>query len=237
MALFQPSGGLVYHYRAWRGAGELWRPFHQQVRRWLADWRPDARHLVLVGPSAGYALEAAFLARFARITVLEPDPLARWLLGRRFPQQEFAFAAAGDWVRPGGFDALARQFDDGAFLFCNLLGQALEGEPAGFDRSAWLAQLSPALAGRDWASWHDLASTGRPPQRPDPLALPAAEPLEALLGRFWQGGELEIEDHGCAGLAPHLPRQYALWTLRPGRIHVVEWLASAGADSAPAQNR
>ena len=229
MPFLHPSGGLVYHYRAWRWGRRLWAPFHDQVRRWLADWQPDARHLVLLGPSAGYALEAAFLARFQRITVLEPDPLARWLLRRRFPQQVLAFAAAGEWVRPGGFDALARRFDDGAFLFCNLLGQTPEGAPAGFDQAAWLAQLAPALTGRDWASWHDLASTARAPDRPEPLALPAAESLEALLGRFWQGGELEIVDHGCAGLAPPLPRQYVLWPLRPGRFHVVEWLAVAGA--------
>jgi hypothetical protein len=228
--LLQASGGLIYHARAWRGGRGAWAPFHRAVRAWLAAWRPASQHLVLVGPSAGYALEAAFLARFERVTVLEPDPLARWLLGRRFPNLSLDFAAAGGWVRPGGFDALARRFDRAAVLFCNLLGQTLEGAPAGLDRQAWLAELAPALAGRDWASWHDLASTGRPPDRFQPLALPGAEPLEGLLARFWLGGELEIVDHDCAGVAPRLPRQYAFWTLRPGRYHLVEWVASPGRD-------
>ena len=238
MSLLHPSGGLVYHGRAWRWRRRLWAPFHDQVRRWLTDWRPQEQHLVLLGPSGGYALSSQFLARFSRLTVLEPDPLARYVLARRFPEHRFVHREGGRFARPGGFAWLAATFPDAAFLFCNLLGQTPAGAVAAFDKGAWLAELAPALAGRAWASWHDLASTARPPDVHGPLALPAAAPLEAVLARYWRGGELEIHDHGCAGLSPDQPRQYVIWRLTPGRYHLVEWLASpppvqAGASGLP----
>ncbi len=85
MPILHASGGLLYHLRAWRWRRTLWAPFLAQVRRWQTDWRPDARHLVLIGPSGGYAQTRQFLERFPEITALEPDPVARYILARRFP--------------------------------------------------------------------------------------------------------------------------------------------------------
>jgi hypothetical protein len=178
-------------------------------------WTPPAAHLVLVGPSAGYFLAPAFLARFARITALEPDPLARWLFRRRFPRQPM------DWA--GALESpllLPRRYPHAAYLFCNLLGQALQG-----DQSDWLSKLAGGLAGKPWASFHEVVSTRRPPDRLAPLALERLVPLEDLLGRFWQGGELEIVDHGTFGLCPEAQRRYAIWPLAPGQTHLVEWLS------------
>lgn len=225
MPWLHPSGGLVYHLRAWRYGKSLWSAFHAHLRDWLTAWQPDANHLVLVGPSGGYALEAGFLERFERITVLEPDGLARYILSRRFPQAAFHFDTGFDLVRPDGFQRLAQRYPDAAFLFCNLLGQGLVGQPSKFDRQAWLSDLAPALKDRSWASWHDLASSHRRPDSRASCQLQRAEPLDEVLGRFWQGGELSIHDHECAGMASDAPRRYVLWELRPGQYHVVEWLA------------
>jgi hypothetical protein len=196
------------------------------VHAWLAGWRPTETHLVLVGPSGGYALEARFLNRFARVTVLEPDPLARHTLARRFPGIPFRFAADPGLARADGFTRLARRYPDAAFLFCNLLGQSLVGQGADFQRQAWLFGLAHALAGRSWASWHDLASTRRRPDRTEVLRLERGKPLDVVLGYFWRGGELAIHDHECSGLLADAPREYAAWELRPGQYHLVEWLAT-----------
>ncbi len=224
--LLHPSGSLPYHLRAWRWRHSLWAPFHAQVRRWLTDWRPFARHLVLIGPSGGYALTAQFLERFEHIDVLEPDPLARWLLRRRFPNFLFRWHDGRDLPKAGGFSRLAARFPEAAFLFCNLLGQELQGQPADFRRAAWLAELEPALANREWASWHDLASTSRPPDRPPPPAIEQAMPLDRLLAACWEGGELAVIDHDTAGLCPQLPRRYAIWRLSPGSHHLIEWIGT-----------
>jgi hypothetical protein len=227
-----PSGGLIYHLRAWRWRRSLWAPFHDQVRRWLTDWRPETAHLVLVGPSGGYALSSQFLERFRKLTVLEPDALARRILVRRFPESRFEREDAPWLVTPEGFRRLAERYPEAAFLFCNLLGQVPAGAPADFDHRAWLESLDTGLAGRPWASWHDLASTARSPDRHGPSGAAAAESLDAALERYWTGGELEIHDHGCAGLCPGRPRQYAVWQLTPRRHHLIEWLCSGECPAA-----
>lgn len=85
LASLSPSGGLTYHLRALRWRRRLWTPFRAQVAAWLAAWQPPCSELLLLGPSAGYTLDPAFLSRFAAIHAVEPDPLAHWLLRRRFP--------------------------------------------------------------------------------------------------------------------------------------------------------
>ena len=226
MSWLHPSGGLVYHLRAWRHGKGLWRPFHAQVRQWLSRWQPKEGHLVLVGPSGGYALHADFLERFARVTVLEPDPLARLILARRFPHASFRFDADPGLTRGDGFRRLARRYPHAAFLLCNLLGQQLVGQPADFQRRAWLDHMAGDLAGRTWASWHDLASTYRAPVRLEHLRRERAVPLEEVLGHFWQGGELAIHDHEVSDLAADMPREYGIWQLRTGQYHLVVWLVS-----------
>lgn len=219
MYLLHPSGGLGYHLRAWRHANGAWCDFRRTVAGWQADWAPPTAHLVLVGPSAGYCLDRAFLGRFARIMALEPDPIARWLFARRFPGTRIDWAGALDDPAQ-----LPERYPDAAYLFCNLLGQTLQG-----CGGAWTATLASALAGRRWASYHEIVSTGQRPQRLAPLDLDRLVPLEDLLSRFWPGGELEVVDHGTHGLCPEAPRRYAIWPLAAGRYHLVEWVAHAPA--------
>lgn len=213
--MLHPSGGLTYHLRAWRYRQRLWHGYRTQVAEWLHGWQPDSRQLLLIGPSAGYSLAEDFLAGFARISVLEPDPLARALLRRRFPGIRFDFAS-----RLHHPTRLIEDFPDAAWLFCNLLGQAWTDTPA----ATWHAELHAALAGRIWASYHDLVSTARPPDSTGRLDLPGLVALDELLGHFWQGGELIVDDHDSYGLFPHLARSYTVWPLYPGRYHLVEWL-------------
>lgn len=226
MPLLHESGGLLYHLRAWCYRTTLWQAFHRQVHVWLMAWQPRASHLVLVGPSGGYALHSEFLQRFMRVTVLEPDPLARWILRRRFPGVAFEFSDSGVFSSPEGPAWLALAWPGAAFLFCNLLGQRLVGQAR--HRTPWLLELEPALDGREWASWHDLASTDRPPDRAGEWYVPDAVHLDTVLQHFWVHGELSIHDHACSGLWQNLPRRYAIWPLTPHRFHVVEWLSVPG---------
>jgi hypothetical protein len=125
-----------------------------------------------------------------------------------------------------GFIRLAQRYPDAALLFCNLLGQHLVGERADVERQIWLSRLMPALLGRAWASWHDLASTETPPAQFTVLHLPKAEPLEQVLAHYWPRDELDIYDHDCTGIWPEHLRQYAIWQLKPNGYHLVEWLHS-----------
>jgi drug/metabolite transporter (DMT)-like permease len=85
---------------------------------------------VLIGPSAGYNLQPAFFERFERVSVLEPDPIARLLFRRRLhhdersghPRLEFI---AGDHLvhHPERLVPLLEGLGPSALLFSNVLGQ------------------------------------------------------------------------------------------------------------------
>ena len=125
-ALMTPSGGLRYHARALGHRRRLWGDFRRALALWLWQWQPGDRPLLLVGPSAAWCLPDALFRRFPTIDVLEPDPFARLLLGRRLR----ALGNAPRWHTTDYLDptaarlpALAADFPEHAILFCNVLGQ------------------------------------------------------------------------------------------------------------------
>lgn len=222
--LTDPSGGLGYHWRAWRRR-VAWQPFHAWLGTRLNGWRPDRDTLVLVGPSAGYALDMTFLSRWRAITVFEPDTLARILLRRRFAQLPIRFAWLDALAMPDGPRALAAQFPDAALLFCNVLGQVGDADEVAQRGAA----LRRALAAHAWASWHDVLSSRVRPSGVLPAAVASAD---ALARALWRGQAVEVVDHGAFGLVG-APGAYATWALAPDAWQVVEWAAHApGADRA-----
>lgn len=233
-----PAGGLRYHWRALRHR-RRWDPFVRALADWLAEWKPPEPALLLVGPSAGYCLPGRFLARFTMLDVLEPDPLARALLRRRFR------ALAGrmrwhttDYLLPvaGRAAALARDFPGRAILFCNVLGQLPWLHPAAIEApsfAAWKAELAESLAHRRWASFHDRLS-GRVPPRLAGLSEPFPAPVteETLLRRFFPpaggGDAVELEDHDTADLFPGHAHRFLAWEIRPGYFHLIEAVHDSG---------
>lgn len=219
----QHGGGLIYHARALRHR-RLWRGFIETARGWQDAWRPDAESLVIVGPSAGYTLSLGMLARFnarsGSIVALEPDPLARWLLRKRFAALNWQFESI-DVFAPGGLQTIAQRFPGAALLFSNVIGQQLQHDAA--HARQWRAQLHQHLAAHHWASYHDVISTAQAPARPhDALRADTPLSLEDLLANFWPGGELALTDHNCLHLGTQ-PAHYALWPITPRQHHLIEW--------------
>jgi hypothetical protein len=226
-AILNPAGGLRYHWRA-RRHSRRWAPFVEPLADWLDGWMPDTEHLLLVGPSAGWCLPDAVFRRFARIDVLEPDPLARVLLSRRLrrlgrePRLHERDYLTAD---PARIAELACDFPRHAILFCNVLGQLrfLHPELDDTERSLqWKRALMAALDGRAWATFHDRLS-GRlvPRLGGETAASEGAMSDEDLAAAFYDDvGELHA--HGTDGLFPQLPRRYFAWELVPGRHHLIE---------------
>ncbi|MCX9157537.1 hypothetical protein OPU71_15520 [Niveibacterium sp. 24ML] len=217
--LLHDSGGLRWHLTALRQRHRAWQRFADTLEGWLDAWRPRSDQLLLVGPSAGWTLPDTLLARFAQITVLEPDPIARVLLARRLKGKPLRFDSL-DVFAPGGLDALQAHYGDHAVLFCNLIGQLAPDTGC----SAWCDTLRSALARLEWASWHDLAASTRPVDRPGAQQIPAGETFEAMVGRFWQGGLVEVMDHGSFSLAAGQGFACTDWTVRRAQHHLVGWL-------------
>lgn len=224
--MLNPAGGLRYHWRARRHV-RRWGTFVEPLAGWLAEWSPAAEALLLVGPSAGWCLPDAVLGRFARVDVLEPDPIARLLLARRLRRLGCEMRPhARDYLTgdPARLTELRRDFPGHAILFCNVLGQARffcpELEDA--ERSlAWKEALMAALDGSAWATFHDRLSGRLVPRLGIGAASGAALSDEDLAAAFYDG-DGELITHGTDGLFPRLPRRYFAWELIPGRHYLIE---------------
>ncbi len=237
MALFSPTGGLVYHLRARRHRQQLWQPFRCAVAAWLVEVLPPSRELVLVGPSAGHCLPLEHLAKFASVVVLEPDRLARFLLARRLVGPKLTMEPRDLLLRPllegsSGLGELLQQRPGASVLFCNLLGQLpfglSEDEHAAW-RAAFQRRVVPELAGRRWASFHDRWSLDRAALAATTLRFERA-PSDQQLGTALFGAAgppVEVMEHGTAGLFPEAgPHRYFTWQLTPSALHVVEAVSS-----------
>jgi hypothetical protein len=211
---------VVYHWRALRYRRALWRPFCEQTARWLQHWLPPEKILLIVGPSAGYTLPREWLTRFSRIDVLEPDPLARWLLARRFPGLDFHAGVIDCFASPDGPARLAQAYPGYAILFSNVICQVLDAGQA----VAWRDALLTAMQGRSWATYHDVVSTTTPPRCAQSVESDAGISLESVLQHFWQAAMLEVYDHGGYRLVPQ-NTAYSVWSITPQQHHLVAWNA------------
>jgi hypothetical protein len=239
--LLQPSGGLVYHWRALRFREGLWAEFRHGIAVWLARRLPPSDELVLVGPSAGHCLPLAQLARFRRLLVLEPDPLARrWLRYGLGERPRVVVEPRDLLVAPllsgaAGLDAVLERRPHAAVLFCNVLGQ-LHFEMSDEQQRAWQdafrRRIVPLLEGRAWASFHDRWSldSGSDQARPAARAF-AGRPSDDELAAAWfgpTGPAKTVLDHDTSRLFPEaLPRRYFSWQITPQALHVVEALPDA----------
>lgn len=243
-AAFSPSGGVYWHLAAWRQHTRQWAPFRKTLTGWLDGWRPPQRHLLLVGPSAGWMLDRRLLQRFERITAVDPDPLAPRLFARRFRHLPVHWSRI-DYFGPteaplqlARIDALCAAYPDAAILFCNVLSQltALYPRATGAtadppqdtpEFAAWKQRLGARLGERSWASFHDRLSSARAPDV-EFLGLDAELPALELAGRCFEIGPdsaRDVYDHQLGGIAPHLPRHLVHWPRRREMHHLVELLS------------
>lgn len=242
-ALWGPAGGIRYHVRALRYARQLWEPFRWPLGDWLLRWQTVEPTLLLVGPSAGYNLQPFLLERFRKVVVLEPDPLARWLLQRRLarvpldPRPTLELIAEDQLVyHPERLPRLLERLGPTAILFCNVLGQLrhLLGVDDTEDPRfvAVRSAVQGVLAGRSWASFHDRVSGALAPSLEEPLlSAHRWSDAELVQHAFYGGTDVlggTVLDHGMQGFFPEqLPHLYLRWELAPGSFHVIEAVASA----------
>lgn len=216
--LWRPSGGLAWHWRAWRGA-QRHRPFRLAVESWLAGWSPPCARLILVGPSAGWTLPGVWLSQFQEILAIDLDPLAPWLFALNHPVRRTELR----WLRGDLVTELPRHlraWPDAAVLFCNVLGQlAVERE----DHELVLAELPRMLRRHHWASFHDCY-TGDVSRQEFESLVPfrlqrrmSADDLQRLgLGGEWR-------DHGTGQLFPaQHSRAYFPWWILEDKLHWIE---------------
>ena len=179
--ILSPTGGLVYHLRAWRNR-QAWGQTRTVVSETTSNWLNSLDHgahadrLILFGPSAGYLMDLEFVlneaSQLKEVLVVEPDPVARamWSLRwRRLPlklrrQIRLRIDARPDhlpwWtVDANHFAQWLTEHGPGAVLFFGLLGQIELLSPSFVRPTSEARQLLiQALRPRPWASLHDVWS-------------------------------------------------------------------------------
>jgi hypothetical protein len=239
-----PAGGLRYHTRALLGE-RAWAPFRATLATWLAEFRPKVERALLVGPSAGYGFPDEFLQRFSSLTVLEPDPIAGFLLRRRLQRlgvRDVRIEPRDLLIAPllsggEGLPELLAADPDASLVFGNVLGQTRflcsEAEFPNF-KAAFRQRIAPLLAGRAWLSFHDRLSGSLSPRFDAPYISPARLDDVGVLRELYPselGGPLvELFDHQSDGFFPsELPHAYFNWHIGRARYHLIEGVALSRA--------
>lgn len=231
------TGGWSYHYLSWKYGNKLWRHYKIQVAKLLSNWRPFTENLILIGPSAGYALDASFLQRFQKITVYEVDGLAKYLFSKKFQHSNIVWKGECPIFKPQAdinkaLWAIRSENPNAAILFCNILGQWPLIDPKSEEKLPILLKALNDLYGDSrWASFHDLFSGELKRQQLNFNHLPELKiPLVEL-----QQIELLAQQLDFKLLSDHLTFQrmstskaktHFFWPLSPRQLHIMEWIQS-----------
>ncbi|MEY4582749.1 MAG: hypothetical protein RL701_7452 [Pseudomonadota bacterium] len=229
-----PAGGIRYHLRALRHRS-AWGEFRAGLSSWLTTWQPARSTLAIVGPSAGHCLPLGALAQFERFIVFELDPLACFMLKRRFerelPGRPIEWVTRDAWLDPVRHgNPLPRELlgADSALLFSNIIGQIpylLATDEYPDWRREWCRQLFPWLEQTPWASFHDRVSGDVAPFAAlptEPGVLSDAE-VSALYEANPTSQLIELNDHRSQDLLPAgYHYRYLHWPITPSMHHLIE---------------
>ena len=225
-ALFIPSGGPVWHWRAlwrqWRWAG-----FKTELAQHLAHWNPPSERLLLMGPSAGWCLPTSFLTRFKTIDAVDIDPLAPALF--RF-NHGLALARAGTSLNFHkmnlfkAFDSILEAYPEHAILFSNVLGQHLFHDEDQTRAQATIEAVKLSLSKRYWASFHDRLSGAYPQGKELPPAQSVPHAIESATLASDLGLAGQWLDHLTVNVLPEgTERHLMAWPLLADWLHIVEF--------------
>ena len=191
---FNPTGGLIYHWRAFRFAENIWKPFRSALETWLLNWSPRETKLIVIGAGGGYMLPSAFLGRFDAVLAVDIDPVARLIFSSRFRFPGKSVQCDGrDYFRfPGTSAAPFRDLlagePEAAVLFSNIWGQIGFLAESEAERDVmfrfWENELPRLLAGRSWASYHDRYSGTDAAEENHPFVSDRKLDGEELIRRF-----------------------------------------------------
>lgn len=224
--LICPSGGLGWHYRAFRYR-RIWSPLLRNLDAWLATWRHNNRRLLILGASAGWCLPSRFLSRYEHITAVDMDPVAPTLFGLVHGLAIKRSSTRIVWQRIDVFSELKSivdAYEDHAVLFSNILGQHLCHSRDVAKSEDWIAAVHTLLPSRPWASFHDRISgewAGETKLCRSPLRHRGVLDSEALA--IAAGVRGEWNDHLTAAVFPAgACRRYFGWRITPKFAHVIE---------------
>lgn len=238
------TGGLNWHLRAFRSRKQ-WASTCDHIANALNLWRPTTQELLLIGPSAGWMLPTAWLARFRTIHAYDLDALASPLFNRLHTRR---LNAIGTTVTHHRMDAIAHlprllaEHPQAVIWFDNVLGQLRYVHRDENELGERLRALRSQLRHRTWGSVHDWLSgtvSSPPPMasmschwvhlndqgqrvcRADGSVVKTEEEIQRLLTSVGATGIWQ--DHGCQELFPLQTRRcWIPWAFSVNHWHWLE---------------
>jgi hypothetical protein len=238
------TGGLNWHLRALRSR-RLWAPTSEHIASALNLWRPQSQELLLIGPSAGWMLPTAWLARFKIIHAFDPDALAAPLFHQRHGRR---LKGIGTQVVHHRMDAIAglphllAEHPHAALWFDNVLGQLRYVHRDEVELNEQLKRIRSQLKHRSWGSVHDWLSGAvqSPPPiqsvgchwvhlndqglkvcRADGTNVRTSDEIQRLLASVHANGVWQ--DHGCQDMFPlNTRRCWIPWSFSAQHWHWLE---------------
>lgn len=219
---------LRWHARALL-AQARWQRTRADIARWLAQAPAGFDELLLLGASAGWMMDDAFLARFRRIDAIDFEWAASPLFRLRHAGVIVSRRIRVTFHRVEALDNLEHLLalrPRALVLFDNVLGQYTLTCRDIKQAERTLGDLKRRLQGRAWGSIHDaLSGPGQP------LAVGVQpESLDLAAGTPWPEDRLLAQVGGRGTWGDHLTRQvlpagsdFTLipWQITPGYWH---WL-------------
>ncbi len=234
-----PAGGLFYHYCALKYRHSRWKTFREPLNEWLLEWDFEHEDLLIVGSSGGYSLSDAFLMRFKSITIIEPDPIARFIFLKRFEKMgipihhdpEDYFSPEKNDFQPSRLQDFFKKYQTHSIVFSNLLGQFPHLFPKAAERESfkfWKKILRRELDQRfSWLSYHDRISSRYEFKLSVNIMKSSqdftnSELVESLEWANQSPRAIQIGDHQTGDLFQGMERRYFVWRIFPGQCHLVE---------------
>jgi hypothetical protein len=226
-ALFSNTGGLSYHIHSYLQKNK-WQEYQENMDHWLQQIPKHSDKLVLIAPSAGYSLSYEFLKNFSSITAIDPDPLAHYLIKKKFPtlniqclKKDYFFLKNGSW-NSSAIAELEKDFPDAQFLICNFLGQIPMIKKMSTEELTSLflqlkSQLQIPFQSCLWASYHDIYSSSSEGAL---RTLKNDDPQRHVLTK-----NQVVVDHYTSELfnePRQLKKNYLIWRIRKNYYHLIE---------------
>jgi hypothetical protein len=226
-ALFNPAGGVKYHFAAWRYRHH-WQAYRQEIYEWMQAWQVPSKKIILFGPSGGYCLKTEFLQSFKEIIAVDPDPLAAWHFSHQHPGLTLDwdrgnYLLGANWVKR--LRELLAQHPHHGLLYCNLLGQLRFVSPRPNDEPAIRLHLQQILnhsAGHPLLSFHDRLSGKIKPSLEQVRKVPQTLNDEQILSACYAPQSGNLLDHFTGQLFDEIPASYFSWELSPGQYQLIE---------------
>lgn len=218
--LINKTGGLFYHYKAFKYKNKYWKKFRNEINKWALSWPKKHDSLLLIGSSASYTLSNEFLNRYSEVHCVDLDKSAPlfFKLSHRDKRYKLTWDT-NNYLK--NLDLLKAKLQSQKFdvLFSNILGQLpLSVKDWESNQETFTSQLNEILKAEHWASYHDLYSSQVKPDLSN-----GTSPLRIQNIFKTDNPSNQVIDHLTKNFFTNSTKKdYFVWQIEPKYYHLIE---------------